>query len=141
MSSENLCAPSQFVEANDFTLSDASVSISYSTTSITGDPLFSYRDQERDISRRGEEIRVTPLEIGSLVIVTLEPGISDNYKLTVALLVPVVRVPQGDERAFETVAILTEDRSTGFTGPSGIDGQVQIYRALNLSGTARFVMA
>lgn len=66
--------------------------------------------------------------------------IPDAYDLSVTLLVPRINLPeQGREAPVKTVALLTTDRSSAFTGPSGVEGQLQTYDTLKVEGTARLV--
>ncbi len=44
-------------EPNLFELNDKSIQLTYSTSSITGEPQLSYRDQEHDHTFRGADVR------------------------------------------------------------------------------------
>ena len=120
-----------------FQLAGGYTQITYSTTSITGQPQFHYQDQQRDISVTGEDIRSLETEIGTLVTVTLEV-ISDLHTLTVSLLVPQINLNEGDESPLSTPAILTTHR-TSIGGPGLVEGQVQTYEVVALEGTASLV--
>ena len=132
-------SPAQFQEANLFELEGGGATIVYSTTSFSGQPQFSYRDTNHSVSRSGTEIRVVQTEIARLVTVDIQQ-VPDAYNLSVTLLVPAVNVPrQTGEISIQTVAVLTTDRSSAFTGPAGVEGQLQTYETLALSGMARAV--
>jgi hypothetical protein len=51
-------------QANTFELSGKSIHVSYSSTSFTGVPLFSYRDDRLSRSFSGEEIHVEDTDVG-----------------------------------------------------------------------------
>lgn len=128
-----------FVDANLFNVESCGVAISYSKSSITGDPRFSYTDKDQSLGFSGSEIRVEPSEIGDLVTVTIET-VPDLRTVTVTLLVPTVNVPQfGTEEDFKTVAIFTTHRSS-IAGPSVIEGQLKTYNCLDVEGTAQHVI-
>lgn len=127
----------QFREANLFELEGGGATVVYSTTSITGVPQFTYRDADNSVSRSGTEIRVEETAMGRLVTVNLRQ-VADAYSLWVTLLVPAVNVPQSGQAALQTLAVLTTD-CTSIIGPAGVEGQLQSYEALALSGMARTV--
>ena len=53
---------------------------------------------------------------------------------------PIINIQEpGGEVAVQTVAVVTTDRSSAFTGPRGVVGQVQTYETLCLKGTAQRV--
>jgi hypothetical protein len=125
---------------NRFVLQDSrtGTSITYSTSSSSGKPRFSYRDSRRRSTFIGKEIRTTPSEIGTLVTVTLE-AIPDLRVVTLTLLLPEIHLPSSGRAAFTTMAIVTTARTT-IGGPGLINGAVQSYRTLTLRGTAQFVV-
>ena len=111
------------------------VSINYSASSITGEPTFQYKDRQREISRRGKEIRRIETEIGTLVTVTLQLTV-DAGSTDVTVLLPRTRLPDSHEARISTVAIVTANRTPSRPNPSG---QLQKYSVLKLNGTARLV--
>jgi hypothetical protein len=113
------------------------IQITYSTTSITGQPQFHYQDQERDLNVTGDDIRSLDSEIGMLITVTLEV-IPDLHTLTLTLLVPQINLDEGNESSFSTQAILTTHR-TSIGGPNLVKGPLQTYEVVALEGTARLV--
>jgi len=104
------------------------VTISYSTSSIQGVPLFNYQDNERIFNRSGDEIRTEETAIATLVTIDLEQ-IPDASEVTATLFLPRILVRQGIPTPLATIGVLT-------TSARRIEGQMQTYRALNLSGTA-----
>ena len=124
-------------QPNLFELTGEYTRITYSTTSITGQPQFHYHDQKRDVNVTGDEIRLLETEIGTLVTVTLEV-IPDLHTLTVSLLVPEINLNEGNESPLSTQAILTTHR-TSIGGPGLVEGQLQTYEVVALEGTASLV--
>ena len=113
------------------------IRITYSTTSITGQPQFHYQDQQRDLTFTGGDIRSLDSEIGMLITVTLEV-IPDLHTLTLTLLIPQINLDEGNESSFSTQAILTT-HLTSIGGPNLVKGPLQTYEVVALEGTARLV--
>jgi hypothetical protein len=127
------------IDANLFELEAYGVQITYSKSSITGDPRFSYADRDRSLSFSGSEIRVEGTEIGDLVTVTIEV-VSDLRTVTVTLLVPGFNLPEDTRQSsFETEAVFTTHHTT-IGGPGLVQGQFKSYRTVTLKGTARQVV-
>jgi hypothetical protein len=127
------------IDANLFELEGYGVRITYSKSSITGDPRFSYTDKDRSLNFSGSEIRVQGSdEIGDLITVTIE-AISDLRTVTVSLLVPEFNLSEESRQSsFETEAIfVTSHTSLGGTGL--VQGQLKSYKAVALTGTAQQV--
>ena len=115
-----------------FELQGDGVSITYSTSSIAGIPQFSYQDQDRTVSRSGDEIRTEETEIATLVMIDVE-NVPDAREVTATSFLPRIVLQQGTiETPLATIGVLT-------TSARRIEGQMQTYRALNISGTARLV--
>lgn len=116
------------------------IRLNYSSTSITGAPLLSYKDTELDLNFRGDDITRVQTAMGELVTVTLE-AVPDAFTRSFTLVVPAVRVGSGEPAEFDTVAIETTDRSGAFVPPSRLGGVLQTYRVYELHGTAQFVQS
>lgn len=130
-------AENESTQPNLFQLTGGYTQITYSTTSINGQPRFHYRDQQRDLNVAGDAIRSLETEIGTLVTVTLEV-IPDLHTLTATLVVPQVNLSEANESPLTTVAILTTHR-TSIGGLGLVEGQLQTYEVVALEGTARLV--
>jgi hypothetical protein len=125
-------------QPNLFQLAGGYTQITYSTSSITGQPQFHYQDQQRDVNVTGDEISSQETDaIGTLVTVTVEE-IPDLHTLTVSLLVPQINLNEGNESPLSTPAILTTHR-TSIGGPGLVEGQLQTYEVMALEGTASLV--
>jgi len=74
--------------------------------------------------------------VGELVTVTLE-NVVDAFVRTFTLLVPKIRLSMGDQVDFDTLGIVTTDRSGAFVAPPGPTGVLQTYRLHQLRGVAQ----
>jgi hypothetical protein len=138
MSGEHATATvAQLTEANLFDI-DGPIAVHYSRSSITGQPLLSYRDTEHDLNFSGQELTRADTPVGELVTVTVE-DVPDAFVRRFTLLVPVVMLAMGDEVPFEAVGLLTTDRSGAFVPPPGPAGVLQSHEVHQLSGVARLV--
>ena len=127
----------QLGEANQFNVTGPIV-ISYSRTSFTGMPQFSYKDAELDLNFSGDGITRKDTPLGEIVTVTLENLVPvDGPLRTFTLLVPKIRLRMGDQVSFDTLGIETIDSSAGFAPPS--PGALQAYRSHQLQGVAVLV--
>ncbi|MCS6916013.1 MAG: hypothetical protein RMK29_21740 [Myxococcales bacterium] len=123
--------------ADLFDLTAGDTHITYSTSSIAGTPRLTYQDGSESRGFSGEEIRHVDTEIGAQVSVTLSQ-VPDRDTLTLTLILPQVNLPYGSEAQIDAVAILTTAKTT-IGGPGLVEGAVQSYRVMVLSGTARTV--
>jgi hypothetical protein len=126
-------------QANDYALQCADIHIHYSATSIAGVPLLTYQAHKQTRSFRGEEIRVQQTELGDTVTVTLEV-VPDLHTVTLTLLIPAVNLGKDNAARIATQAIRTTSR-TSIGGPRLVQGQIQLYEALALEGTAKSVVS
>jgi hypothetical protein len=125
-------------QPNLFELAGEYTRITYSTTSITGQPQFHYQDNQRDLTFTGDDIRLLDTdEIGMLVSVTLEV-IPDLHTLTLSVLIPQINLKGETESPLSTLAILTT-HLTSIGGPGLVEGPLQTYEVVALEGTARLV--
>lgn len=128
----------QGLPPNLFELHNRRISVSFSATSITGDPLLNFKDRQHEVSARGEEIRQVETEVGTLVTVTLEPD-ADAGALLFTLVIPraVIKTPVA------TVALVTQ----GFYTRSRLaprlpaNAQLQTSEVVELKGTASFIVS
>jgi hypothetical protein len=137
MSQESVAPAPTLEEANLFDITGPIV-INYSRSSITGAPLFSYKDAEWDLNFSGAEITQVRTPVGELVTVTLE-DVPDALVRTFTLIVPNIRLEMGDQLPFDTVGIEVIDRSGAHVPPPGPVGVLTVIRAHHLSGIAQVV--
>ncbi len=130
---------------NHYTLTGEGAQISYTTTGIDGHLRFNYDIGEYSGTARGEEIRATETEIGTLITVTLA-AVPDRHTITLTVLLPAIHLGgpvvavtgAGDDGAFQTQAILTTHH-TSFGGPRLVQGAVETYQFVALAGRANTV--
>jgi len=127
-----------FTRANLFELSSRTIQVTYSTTSILGGPIFSYRDHALSRSFRGEEIRIENTAIGEVVTVTPET-IPDLRTVTFSLVVPIVTVMTQSSGTRIKVLGITTTAPTTIAGPP--PGPQQLYSAVYLNGSAQFIVS
>ena len=157
------------IEPNEYTLTGDGARITYTTSSINGQPQLRYQlklagpaggdpppgavsgvkithqSAEHVGAVSGDEIEVTPVPIGTLVTVTLS-ATPDLQKTTLTLLLPAIHLDEPGSAAaraagtatFQTQAILTRHRSS-IGGPRRVQGVVESYQFVPLTGTARLV--
>lgn len=121
-----------FEQVNLFKLSSGSIQITYSSTSLTGQPQLSYHDNNINRLFRGEELRLQDTEIGQLITVTLE-RIPDMGTVTFTLILPHI-VGIGPLE-IQVPGILTTAHTT-IAGPRL--GAEKTYSVENLRGTAEW---
>jgi hypothetical protein len=127
-----------FTQANLFELSGKSIHVTYSSTSILGGPIFSYRDNQFSNSFRGEEIRLQETELGQLITVTLET-IPDLRTVTFSLVLPTVTVMPQSAGICIKVPGITVTNPTTIAGPP--PGPQKLYFIVKLTGTAQFIVS
>jgi hypothetical protein len=124
------------LELNQFTLEGYDTRITYSTSSLSGVPQFSYRDPVETRDFRGDEIRQEETGVGRMVTVQLQDNAADQGFEHVTLFLP--RVQLSEETAsipIHTLAI--RNREVVFVAPGA--RQLQTYQPIYLSGTAALV--
>jgi hypothetical protein len=127
----------QLVDANLFDITGP-IRINYSSTSISGVPLVSYKDADLDLNFQNDEITRIQTPLGELVTVTLQ-NVVDAFTRTFTLVVPSIRLPRGQQVEFTTLGVETTDRSGAFVGAPGPSGVLQTYEVYQLRGTAQHV--
>jgi hypothetical protein len=123
-------------QPNLYELSGHGMHVTYSTTSITGKPLFNYHDAAQTKNFSGDEIQTQNSMLGTLVSVFLMRTI-DGPSTSFTLLVPSVRLPASEVANISTEGITTLHKFS-IVGPPL--GQTELYTLHRLHGTARFVL-
>ena len=116
---------------------DTDIQIVYSTTSITGKPIFNYTDSKGTKNFTGDQIRTQETNIGTMVTVLLELFV-DSGGIDLTLLVPPINLG-GSAQEFKTIAILTTTRISIHLPP--IKGASKSYEVIDLQGTADSVIS
>ena len=127
----------QLTDANLFDITGP-IRINYSSSSIRGVPLVSYKDADLDLNFQDDEITRSQTPLGELVTVTLD-NVVDAFTRTFTLVVPSIRLTRGQEVEFTTLGVETTDRSGAFVLPPGPSGILQTYQVYQLRGTAQHV--
>lgn len=123
-------------QPNSFIITGAGIEITYSTSSIGGLPLLTYKDRQRTLTFQGDEIGQLESEIGQQVTVIIGQ-IPDLQTVTFTLVLPTIN-PDGNESRFRTIGIITTHR-TSIGGPNLVKEVLQTYRVKELKGTAQWV--
>lgn len=126
----------QFQEANLFELTGGGIQVTYSTSSFSGVPLFSYRDASANQQFSGDEIDVIETTIGNLVTVTLQT-IPDLRVVRFTLVLPPVNVIFGSAGTCIDLPAITSTTHTTIAGPNL--GPTVTYTPAAMSGTAQVV--
>lgn len=128
----------QGIAPNLFELHNRRISVSFSATSITGQPLLNYKDRHHEVSARGDEIRQEDTELGKLVTITLEPDADAGALLFTVLIPRVVLAAPRAEQPIESVGVFTRSRL-----PPRLPGgaQLQTYDVVQLSGDASLIVS
>jgi hypothetical protein len=127
----------QAVAPNMYQLTGGHLLVTYTTTSINGQPHFTYHDGSQTMSFIGNEIRQTKTEIGTLVSVTIRMTV-DSGSTAFTLMVPSVNLAGSSTQAeIHTYGITTVHRFS--VVPAANQGQTEIYTTTELSGTASVV--
>jgi hypothetical protein len=127
----------QRLPPNLFELRNRRITVSFSATSITGEPLMNFKDRQHEVSVRGEEIRQVETEVGTLVTITLEPD-ADAGSLLFTLVIPrAVVTSVGATLGIVTQGFYTRSRHPRL--PANV--QLQTSEVVELKGTASFIMS
>lgn len=125
--------PTQKVRANSFRLMHGTVPVSYSTTSLIGEPMFSYGKQHFI----GDDLDIVDTVLGQQVTVTLEQ-VPDLKVVTFTLVVPQVLLADSKPCKVEFPGV-TATHHTTIAGPPL--GQGTSYELAMLPGEAEFIVA
>jgi hypothetical protein len=129
--------PNNFISPTLYQLHGRGLSVTYSTSSFEGRPLFSYQDSQETKTFSGKEITLTECPIGTLVTVVIRV-VPDAGSTSFSLLVPIVNLSNDARSApIRTEGITTVRR--GSIAPALDLGQIQTYHVTKLDGLASHV--
>ena len=119
--------------ANHYSLQGHNVTIDYSLSDISGQPLLNFKVDKLSGNAHKKEIHITKIDnVGQLITVALHPGPSaDEGDPQFSFLLPEVTLQSGHETAFDTVGVET---ITSRKGPAH-----QRYTSVALKGKASIV--
>lgn len=118
---------------NHYSLTGHNVTIDYSLSDISGQPLLNFEVDKFSGNAHKKEIHITKIQnVGQLITVALHPGPSaDEGDPHFSFLLPEVTLQSGHEAAFDTVGVET---TTSRKGPAH-----QRYTSVALKGKASIV--
>ena len=122
---------------NLYELQGDKVQITYSSSSISGQPKFEFRQGRKPLQFSGTEIQTEKTLIGTLVTITIEET-PDLKRVTFSLLLPDFNLQQSGKVNIKTIGIVTTTK-TSIGGPKLIKGALQTYKVVNLSGSSKAV--
>jgi hypothetical protein len=122
-------------QANLYELSGGGIHVTYSTSSITGKPLFNYHDGFQVKNFSGDEIQTVDTIVGTLVSVFLIRTV-DGGSTSFTVLIPAIHLPPTNVANVSTEGITTLHKFSIVNPPIG---QTELYTFHRLHGTARFV--
>jgi hypothetical protein len=126
------------VSPNHFELKGKDIRVSFSETSFTGEPLMQYRDRQRQVNARGDEIRQVDVGIGKLVTIVLQSNAADAESIQFSVLIPHTLLTGADRSvSIKTLGITT--RGPGFIAPT--TRQFETYAEVRLTGEGTFVVS
>ena len=120
---------------NLFQLRGERVTATYSTTSIDGQPRFTYKKGRQTLSFAGSDIETANVGIGTLVSVVVA-RIPDKGSTTFSILLPYIQLPETKKQSFRTIGITTVTATTIAGPPVGVQ---QTYKTVALRGSAQQV--
>lgn len=120
-------------QPNLFQLSGGDLQVSYSTSSLVGQPQFSYHDPGLSEGFSGDRIKVEHTEIGTIVSVVIRQTI-DAGSTTFSLIIPSIgTMPASGSVAISTIGITTIHKLKLFGHEPG-QSSINTVRALNGTG-------
>lgn len=126
----------QKVIPNQYDLRGQGISISYSTSSIAGQPQLSFKKSRQSLTFSGDEIGVLDTPIGTLITVTIAQTVDRGFT-SFSFLLPTIELSTAPaKQSFRTIGITTVHKTT-IAGP--VKGPQQSYKVVQLRGTAKRV--
>ena len=123
---------------NLYELQGDKVRITYSTSSISGQPQFNFSQGRKALHFSGPDIQTGKTLIGTLVTVKIDET-PDLKRVMFSLLLPDVNLqPSGKKANIKTIGIVTTIKMS-IGGPALTRGALQSYKVTNLAGTAKIV--
>jgi hypothetical protein len=124
---------SRRLEPNQFTLEGYDTRITFSASSLSGGPQFSFSDRGETRSFSGDDIQQEDTGVGRMVTVQLQNNAADQGFEHVTLFLPRVQLSEETQSVtIHTLAI--RNREVVFVAPGA--RQLQTYDPIYLSGTA-----
>ena len=124
-------------QPNRYVFTAQDIQLTYSTSTLDGQPEFDYQGPLGRRAFKGKEIGTQQSALGTLVSVLLLPSL-DATTVSLTLLLPYIQMAGQSQRSFETLAI-----QTASAGPDTVGGGAaqQTYQVYQLQGTAQLTTA
>jgi hypothetical protein len=126
--------PAPFKAPNLYQLSGDGITITYATTSFTGQPSFTYHDAAQNLTFTGAQIQSVDTEAGTVVSVVIRMTV-DTGSTTFSVLIPRVNLGEAESANITTHGITALHRFSILPQT----GQLDIYTSHQLAGTASLV--
>ena len=125
------------ITPNQFDLQGTGIIITFSASSITGQPQLTFRKGRQTLSFSGDQIGQLSTPIGALITVTIA-NIPDLSTTTFSFLLPAIVLSAAtSKQTFRTIGITTTHK-TSIAGP--VKGVQETYKVTALRGTGRRVI-
>jgi hypothetical protein len=125
--------------ANLFICRSENITVDYSSSSWSGDPILNISVGKRKYSAFGDEIQLQKTVLGNLISM-VKTSVPDLYTDTMTLLLPDVYVTGlGDHINFKTKFLITR-AADSIGGPQFISGVIQTNRVVTLNCSATAVV-
>jgi hypothetical protein len=123
-------------QPNLYELAGDGIQITYSTTSLSGQPQFNYHDANVSRNYSGSQIQAVDTEAGTVVSVVTVLTV-DSGSTTFSVLIPRVNLRFSDSANINTYGITALHKFSIIGLPSG---QQDFYTTHQMQGTAAFVV-
>lgn len=129
-----MCAQAPTVQPNLYHLSGHDLHVTFSRTSLNGQPQFVYQDRTHSKTFRGADIQIDSVEaLGEIVSVTIA-STPDLGSTTFSVLIPFINLISEKSAFVHTDGITTMHRTS--LAPPLDQGQRETYVVTALRGTA-----
>lgn len=126
-----------FIDPNKFQLSGLGLQIEYTTSGLDGKPILNYQNSDTNKAFFGKDIRIVNSELGTIVSVTIQASTNSGPSTTFSMLIPKVNIYANEIAQIKTQGIKTIHRPSNV--PTLNHGQLDMYSAITLEGTAQYV--
>lgn len=129
----------EFIPVNSYECKGSAITVSYSTTSFTGQPQAKFTIRKQPISGTGEEITIQQTVLGNLVTLT-KKTIPDLYTDTVSVLLPDVNAAKLGAKVKFSTQLISSRAHTSKGGIQLVNGVIQKNTVYPVSCTATAVI-
>ncbi len=123
------------ISPNQYDLTGENVTVSYTTSGLSGKPQLTYKRGRTSLSFIGDEITSLDTEIGTLVTVSIAKTVDRGFT-SFSVVLPAIQLATNGKQSFRSFGITTV-HTTSISGP--VKGAMQTYKAIGLRGSATVV--